>query len=45
VLRGTKHRAQVMRLCWATVPEDRPGFRGIKEQLAGIAHALDLPIN
>jgi len=28
---------EVMRLCWATVPEDRPGFRTIKEKLTQIA--------
>jgi len=35
---------EVMRLCWATVPEDRPGFRAIKEQLSSIVQALELPI-
>ena len=35
---------QVMRLCWATVPEDRPGFRPIKEQLSSIAQTLELQI-
>jgi len=35
---------EVMRLCWATVPEDRPGFRPIKEQLSSIAQTLELQI-
>ena len=31
---------QVMRLCWATMPEDRPGFRGIKEKLTKVAQDI-----
>ena len=33
---------QVMRLCWATMPEDRPGFRTIKEKLTGIAQEIQV---
>ena len=33
---------QVMRLCWATMPEDRPGFRTIKEKLTGVAQEIQV---
>jgi len=31
---------EVMRLCWAAIPDDRPSFRGIKEQLTAVAQIL-----
>lgn len=33
---------EVMRLCWATMPEDRPGFRTIKEKLTGVAQEIQV---
>ena len=33
---------EVMRLCWATLPEDRPGFRTIKEKLTVINQDLNV---
>jgi len=33
---------EVQRLCWAAVPEDRPSFRSIKEQLTNIAQILQV---
>ena len=29
-----------MRLCWAAIPDDRPSFRAIKEQLTPILQLL-----
>ena len=34
--------SQVMRLCWAALPDDRPSFRTIKEQLTSIAQILQV---
>jgi len=31
---------EVMRLCWATMPEDRPGFRTIKEKLTQVSQEI-----
>ena len=31
---------QVMRVCWATLPEDRPSFRVIKEKLTVISQDM-----
>lgn len=33
---------EVMRLCWAAMPDDRPSFRTIKEQLTNIAQILQV---
>ena len=33
---------QVMRLCWATNPDDRPPFRQLKEELMEIAQTLQM---
>ena len=33
---------EVMRLCWATLPEDRPSFRTIKEKLTVINQDLNV---
>lgn len=31
---------QVMKKCWSHSPEDRPGFRLLKDQLAAVAQGL-----
>lgn len=31
---------QVMKKCWSHSPEDRPGFRILKDQLAAVAQGL-----
>lgn len=33
---------EVMRLCWAAIPDDRPSFRTIKEQLTNISQVLQV---
>lgn len=33
---------EVMRLCWASIPDDRPGFRTLKEDLTKIAQSLEV---
>jgi len=33
---------EVMRLCWATIPDDRPSFRTIKEQLTNVSQTLQV---
>ena len=33
---------EVMRLCWATNPDDRPPFRQLKEELMEIAQTLQM---
>jgi hypothetical protein len=33
---------EVMRLCWASIPDDRPGFRTLKEDLTKIAQTLEV---
>jgi len=32
---------QLMRLCWAISPDDRPAFRTLKEELLATGQALD----
>ncbi|XP_023331198.1 tyrosine-protein kinase Btk29A [Eurytemora carolleeae] len=33
---------EVMRLCWAAIPDDRPSFRTIKEQLTNIVQLIQI---
>uniref|UniRef100_A0A182NTT4 Serine-threonine/tyrosine-protein kinase catalytic domain-containing protein n=1 Tax=Anopheles dirus TaxID=7168 RepID=A0A182NTT4_9DIPT len=33
-------KAKVMKKCWSHSPEDRPGFRILKDQLAAVAQGL-----
>ena len=33
---------EAMRLCWAQKPDDRPSFRGLKEELLAIAQSMQM---